>query len=83
MAGAACMVGFRGFDSSIILSLKGWNSHVHRGFPGKGWNSHVHRGFPGKFESSNVSRDIHAYLTGRSPIGRASLTSEIGTLDPN
>ena len=23
----------------------------------KGWNSHAHRGFPGKFESSNVSRD--------------------------
>ena len=23
----------------------------------RGWNSHVHRGFPGKFESSNVSRD--------------------------
>ena len=23
----------------------------------KGWNSHVHRGLPGRFESSNVSRD--------------------------
>ena len=23
----------------------------------KGWNSHIHRGFPGKFESSNLSRD--------------------------
>ena len=31
----------------------------------KGWNSHVHRGFPGKFESSNVSRDNVSRETGR------------------
>ena len=28
------IMDFRGFDSSIILNLKGWNSHVQRGFPG-------------------------------------------------
>ena len=33
-----------GFDSSITLILKGWNSRSHRGFPGS-------------FESSNLSRD--------------------------
>ena len=27
------ILGFRGFDSSIILNLKGWNSHVHRKYP--------------------------------------------------
>ena len=32
----------------------------------KGWNSHVHRGFPGKFESSNVSRDNVSREIGRS-----------------
>ena len=36
------VVGFRGLDSSTILILKGWNSHVHSEFTGK-------------FESSNVS----------------------------
>ena len=29
----------------------------------KGWNSQVHRGFPGKFESSNLGRDL--MLVGR------------------
>ena len=33
----------------------------------KGWNSHVHRGFPGKFESSNLSRDNVSGEIGRSP----------------
>ena len=33
-----------GFDSSIILNFKGWNSKAHRDFPGK-------------FESINLSRD--------------------------
>ena len=39
------ILDFRGFDSRII-NLKC-----------KGWNSHVHRGFPGKLESTNLSRD--------------------------
>ena len=34
----------RGFDSSRILILRGWNSRAHREFPGS-------------FESSNLSRD--------------------------
>ena len=32
-----------------------------------GWNSQVHRGFPGKFESSNVSRDNVSREIGRTP----------------
>ena len=43
---------FRGFDSSVLLKSKGWNLHVHRGFPGK-------------FESSNVSRDNASWVIGR------------------
>ena len=31
----------------------------------KGWNSHVHRGFPGKLESSKVSRDNVSREIGR------------------
>ena len=46
------IVDFRGFDSSIILILKGWNSQAHRGFPGK-------------LESSNVSRDNVSREIGR------------------
>ena len=42
---------FRGFDSSIInINCKGWNSHVHRGFPGKSESSNLSR--------DNVSREI-------------------------
>ena len=32
----------------------------------KGWNSHVHRGLPGKFESSDLSRDNVSRKIGRS-----------------
>ena len=32
----------------------------------KGWTSHVHRGFHSKFESSNVSRDNVSREIGRS-----------------
>ena len=39
------ILDFRGFDSSRILH------HV------KGWNSHVHRGFHINVESTNLSRD--------------------------
>ena len=46
------IVGFRGFDSSIILNLKGWNSQTRREFPGK-------------FESSNLSRDNVSREIGR------------------
>ena len=45
------VVDFRGFDSSIILSLKGWNSQSHREFPKK-------------FDSSNVST-VGIMLVGR------------------
>ena len=45
------ILDFRGFDSSIILI--------------KGWNSDVHRGFPGKLESSNLSRDNISREIGR------------------
>ena len=46
------IVDFRGFDSSIILMFKGWNSQAHRGFARK-------------FESSNVSRDNASREIGR------------------
>ena len=32
----------------------------------KGWDSHVHRGFPGRFESSNISRDNVSREIGRT-----------------
>ena len=47
------IVDFRGFDSSIMF--------INR----KGWNSHVHREFPGKFESSYLSRDNLSREIGR------------------
>ena len=47
------MLGFRGFDSSLILMLEGWNSHVHGEFPGN-------------FESSNLSRDNLSREIGRT-----------------
>ena len=44
------IVDFSGFDSSIMLICKGWNSQAHREFPGKFESSNVSRG--------NVSREI-------------------------
>ena len=38
----------------------------------KGWNSHVHREFPGKLESSNLSREIHSREIGRNSNGSTS-----------
>ena len=46
-------VDFRGFDSNIILTFKGWNSHVHRKLLGC-------------FESTNLSRDNLSREIGRS-----------------
>ena len=43
----------RGFDSSINLNCKGWNSNVHRGLPGN-------------FESTNLSRDNLSREIGRT-----------------
>ena len=48
------IVDFRGFDSSIILILKGWDSQAHRGSLGK-------------FDSSNVSGDNVSMGIGRNP----------------
>ena len=42
----------RGFDSSRILTFKGWNSHVHREFTGS-------------FESTNLCRDNLSRETGQ------------------
>ena len=47
------IMDFRGFDSSIILNLNGWNYQAH---------SEYH----GKFESSNLSRDNDSRVIGRS-----------------
>ena len=47
------ILDFRGFDSSRILSFKGWNSHIHGEFPGS-------------FESTNLSRDNLSRESGRS-----------------
>ena len=41
----------------------------------KGRNSHVHRGFPGKLDSSNVSRDNVSREIGRTPEGTKRATS--------
>ena len=38
------IMDFRGFDSSVKINSKGWNSQAHRECPGK-------------FESSSLSRD--------------------------
>ena len=38
-----------------ILDLRGFDSR--RISNSRGWNSHVHRGFPGNLESTNLSRD--------------------------
>ena len=46
------ILAFRVFDSSIVLVVKGWNSHTHREFPGK-------------FEASNLSRDNLSREMGR------------------
>ena len=40
----------------------------------KGWNSHVHREFPGKFESSSLSRDNVSREIGRTSENRGCLT---------
>ena len=50
-----------GFDSSGILSLRGWNSHVHRKFPGY-------------FESTNLSRDNLSREIGRSRLAAFPLS---------
>ena len=47
---------FKGFDSSRIWILRGWNSHVHREFPGK-------------LESSNLNREILSRKIGRKKQG--------------
>ena len=55
---------FGGFDSSIMIFVKGWNSHVHREFP--------------MFESSNVSRDSVSReigLTANVPPGGSSIAA--------
>ena len=46
---------FRGFDSSIVLILKGWNAHVRSGFPRN-------------LESSNLSRDNARRKIGRKTV---------------
>ena len=53
------IVDVGGFDSSIMLFVKGWNSHVHREFPRNVESSNVSRG--------NVSREIGH--TGARPMG--------------
>ena len=45
---------FRGFDSIIILIIRGGDSHLHSGFPGM-------------FESSNLSMDNGSRKIGRTP----------------
>ena len=47
------ILDFRGLDSSRILSFKGWNPQVQRGFPGK-------------FESTNPSGDNLSREIGRT-----------------
>ena len=54
------ILDFRGFDSSMMLILRGSREHDL---------SHVHREFPGKFESRNLSRDNPS-----RGIGRIALT---------
>ena len=41
----------------------------------KGWHSHVHRGFPGKLESSNLSREILSREIGCYPGARLLKTN--------
>ena len=47
------ILDFRGFDSSLVLIVRGWNSQAHREFPGS-------------LESANLSREILRREIGRS-----------------
>ena len=61
---------FGGFDSSIILICKGWDSQAHRELPGKLESSNLSR--------DNLSREIgrsHPIPLLRSPFGDGDLTS--------
>ena len=49
-----------------IMDSRGLDSMTH--LNSKGWNSHVHRGFPGKFEASNLSRDNVSREIGRNAL---------------
>ena len=44
-----------------------------------GWNSQVHRGFPGNVESANLSRDNLSREIGRNPIGNRHPNMQRGT----
>ena len=46
----------------------------------KGWDSHVHRGFPGKFDSSNVSGDNICRGIGRIPQTNVSASASSGSI---
>ena len=52
-----------------ISVLRFWISEQNLNI--KGWNSHVHRGFPGKFETSNLSRDNVSREIVRTPFFKA------------
>ena len=56
------ILDFRGFDSSRILIIKGWNSHIHREFPGH-------------LKSNNLSREILSREIGRSSVTSAGARS--------
>ena len=48
----------------------------------KGWNSHIHRGLPGKFESSNLSRDnVGREIVRKSLPAARKLTLALGEKD--
>ena len=46
------ILDFRGFDSSGILIFKGWNSHVHREFPGSSESTNL------STSRDNLSREL-------------------------
>ena len=41
--------------------------YLERNLDFRGWNSHLHRDFPGNLESRNFSREILSRATGRTP----------------
>ena len=60
------ILDFREFDASIILSFKGWNSHVPRGFPGN-------------YESTNLSMHNLSREIGRNLCPLISLSPAVGS----
>ena len=66
LARNAPCVDWRQFVTPNLLALWIQRVWLKHNLNSKGWNYHVHRGFPGKFEPSNLSRDNVSRRIGRT-----------------